>query len=146
MGITVNGILFYGIVFERDFNGEDTEEVLAKSFGFNEEAPDYYKEWGEMNDIEKEEWRKEYRQWHKRKEEAILNLEIGYFGWGDEPYYFLTAKETHKWASYGDTVAIDLKELASLNTSDVDDRIKKACEMLGVEYQQPQWHLTNYYS
>ena len=126
MGVSTDAYLFYG------FTIYDAEEGIGTP-----------PQWEPQEDGEDPNW----SNWEYYCDAATvarlkdLKIMIGYHCHSDYPIYFICPKETWVFASRGYPVGIK-----SLNVPvGAHTRLRQACELLGIEFQQPKWIMASYW-
>lgn len=122
MGQSTDAYLYFG------FDFYDAESGLGS-------AP----EWGDDRDWASWAYAEKLPQETKDKLKE-LNIEIDCHCSGDYPVYFICTKEsfTRAWRGYPKEAKMDAGENAI-------GRIGHACELLGIEFQEPKWWLASYW-
>lgn len=139
MGVSTDGILFYGIVY-----GECLFDHL-------DEVPqwwdDGYGEWEEYyieriagftrDDCE------DYSEYYDRKKPILKEADImlGYHCSDGCTMYYVALASSNHCASRGDPEEIKSFEIPE----NADKKIRKFCEIMGFEYEQPKWWLASYW-
>lgn len=154
MGQSTDAYLFYGICFDEgalhDEDDEYTEpqerlkRKLLEWSGFNEPEPEFPESArGRGRTPEWEAWKVLHDAWEARKVAATLGVEVDAHCSCDYPMYFLTVKDIFFQAWRGDPKEIPLQELAQRDTSELDARLKQACELMNWPYEQPKWYIAS---
>lgn len=135
MGVSTNGLLFYGILLEEDEgefietihpmgNDFDIEDYIMEKYGFT-------MKWEEGEDNE-DYYNKRFKV--KATIPCIILTHCSY----DYPLYYLALKKANYSASRGNPEEVNF----SL-PPDADDTIKKFCDKVGIPYSKPKWYLAS---
>lgn len=156
MGVSTDAYLFFGFEFH-DEEGEnpcENQRVLAAleedgdldNLYMEEVEGKFYPGTGDDNfDYEDPKNRKSIDDFYGLKTKLMkeAGVEVSYHCHGDFPIWFLTIHQIT--ACRGDSTQIDLDELKSHITEEKINKLKKFCEILEIEYQEPKWILASYW-
>jgi hypothetical protein len=144
MGQSTDGILFYGIAYDDDlelpweaeeFEGEelDWEDWYAVQAGVERPTIPY------------EESEKVHEIYWDQKRNALEDqpIEIGTHCSCEYPMVYIAPKAINLSASRGYPLELDLVNLQSRVTPEVDAQIKTFCELMGLPYSKPKWWLAS---
>lgn len=149
MGVSTDGIIFFGFnsvtddeyaeechpvseeVFEsHGIEGEDWEELLAVKSGAKHPGP-----W--IDDEEPKGW-SEFRD-KVSKIVKDMGCEIDYHCSGDYPLYYVAVTGVGARAYRGETTVLKPEDFIA--KQEWTEKLKKFCELLGIKYREPEWHL-----
>lgn len=134
MGQSTNAILFYGIAGEEegypwnwgkeydesDYESDEESKVAAH---FNIDPKNYTEVWAKQRE---------------------LSCELDTHCSGDYPMYFVCVKESKEVAYRGDVVRVEL-QTDPIILQRWDAEIKEYCDLMGIEYTQPDWFMVSYW-
>jgi hypothetical protein len=154
MGISTDGILFWGIDYGEDFEWpegcEATEDALAKQAGLREPEADYPDlrqpgTWKEREPTPEEKVVQDAYSAHwkrKRELEEALPAEVGYHCSDGCPMLFIAPKRLSFSAWRGYPKTLDFTGLQP--TAEDKAAVKQLVDILGFEWSEPEWHLASY--
>lgn len=143
MGVSTDGILFYGILLDEDIDykfqnyyDEDTsedievdwEEYYAKQVGVIPPKEEY----DDTNPGD-------YQKFWKESREAVAesHCEIGVHCSFDYPMYYVAVKEFRNSRGFS-------TEISDLSvTYNLVEKLKSFCKIMEIEYQDPKWYLVS---
>ena len=157
MGMDVEGILFYGFeVGDSDWDSPwatalgddfDWEKLYLQKMGFVPKN-DLFTPEGEYRYQEgTPEYIAAYKVWKAdlAVETSILDacpVTVFYHCSSDCPVWCVAIKEKYHQSSWGEA-----KKIVDLNVRpDSNNQLKKFCDLMGLEYADPNWYLVSYYS
>lgn len=137
MGVSTNAILFYGIdigeeVPDWDEDALDEWEVTyASRLGIKEPEVPY----NDNEEVHKKYWD------NKSKLAKASGCKVGQYCCSEYPMRYVALKETETTVYRGEAV-----EIKSLTVPvDANDKLRRFCKVMGIEYQDPKWFLTSYW-
>ena len=138
MGVSTNGILFYGFSLDEEDEScwhtedeDDWEDVYASTQGVIRPTADYE----DNKEVYSTYWRD---VWAKAKE---AKCEIGYHCSGEFPIPYVALSVSHKVAGRGDAVRIENLEIQE----DWRETLLTFCEVMKIPWQEPAWYLVSYW-
>ncbi len=131
MGMSASAKLVYGFVL-----GEDALEDIDQ-YEISNKWRDLFIGEFPKNGTEEEQdsWREKIKEYEKSSD--YVDIVSG--GYEFETNFIETSLEVSA-SDYGHE-KVDIKKLASIDTSVYDLSIKKFCEKYGIEYEQPYWFI-----
>jgi hypothetical protein len=132
MGVSTDGILFYGIAYDEDGLWEESKEWdyendWEETFYIRTGTPCYPKDgWFEAQKATKAKW----------------GVEIGRHC-SDECTMYYVALVSHNFSAcrgYPEEITAEKMALPA----DADEKIKAFCELMGIPYEKPKWMLASY--
>ena len=133
MGMDLNGILFYGFPLEEDaFDGEDWEDLYTTKRGLRQPA---------SKDYQSIEWHTYWAQ--KRELLKALKVTIQRCGYNAE-VKFVQFDDLSVRSEDWSVTPVDL-DFTDLEVEDARNSIRDFCEVMGIEFQEPWFHITAIY-
>jgi len=146
MGVSTDGILFYGICLpEESYEwSDDSNCFIEEKLGLKDQSGlfDEHGEYAVEEGTEEHERRK--KLWHKHKDRCMaarkeLGANVDIHCSYNYPMNYIFAEGSRIRASRGYP-----EEVKSLEVKpEWDVNIRKLCDILGVEYEQPKWYLVS---
>ena len=132
MGVSTNGILFYGFPLDEETSYiDDWEDIYTEKKGVVvpiesiSEAEDgvYSSYWAAQREKIKE-----------------AECEVGTYCSGEYPMLYVAISSSHKVAYRGDAVRIESLEIQS----DWREKLEAFCEVMEILWEEPGWYLVSY--
>ena len=127
MGVSTDAYLFFGFDFFAPASGK------GNSPQWREEGDDrfYWSEWASSRQL---------REQGISDKLEKLNIYIGSHCSSDFPIWFICTEESYvcAWRGYPKEAKMEAGENAVA-------RLKEACELLGIEFEEPKWWLASYW-
>lgn len=147
MGVSTDGILFYGIAYGEDLDVSelaehhgiayedfdfDFETLYADKMGVKSPTGDY--------DLDPEVFKKYWAD--KREINKKSGCEIGTYCSGDYPMYYLAIKDGHYSVSRGSETEIPDGLTAK---PEWKQQLELYCAFMGLPFKEPKWLLVSYW-
>lgn len=153
MGVSTNGILFYGIDLGEDF--EYDREALPftdEQYGvWEEDGKEWEDLWAALHgvfgpSVEYGEENKEvfHAYWDKKGElEKTSPCEVDLHCSYEYPIYYVALRGANFTAYRGSPEEVSLDFPDGMTKEEADAKIKEFCEKMGLPYSQPKWYLAS---
>lgn len=147
MSVSTDGILFFGIAYDEDFdvsriaedNGMssrdfDFENLLESKLGIEPPKEEFSKD--QLESV----WRPYWARARELKDK--YPCQVGIYRSGDYPLYFVYVKSGYYCVNRGYA-----KEIPSDITPSPEwaDQIRSFCNLMGLPFKQPQWLLVSFW-
>ncbi len=141
MGVSTDGILFFGIDLGDDEpreDGEDWQQFVAAKLGVKPPSIPYNDEDREVVAI----WE---AYWAKRAETIEgLGCTVGDHCCIEDPSYYVALSDRSVWA-HRDYPEVTDQDLLTVPPDDVE-KLKHFCGLLEIPWTKPQWHLASWWA
>lgn len=130
MGVSTDGILFYGIGL-----GEDSLDEYRENWTHEEWDEEFYKRAGSL--LYPAEGYYEAQQEARKKWGVEIGIHCSY----DYSMYYIALISHNHSASRGYPEEITPEMIAV--PADADEKIRAFCELMGIPFEQPKWYLAS---